>query len=154
VPLTACYLLSSRLQPLVSIVCVTVASLLTWCFVLGYQGPGIQTTGSKLFTTLFMLLGILFVFTYVNGAVGFIGRSIKHYILPLVKLQDSILGFVAVCIILLLCVIGVGTLVIVYNENCDFVTALYFVVYTATVRAVTASVSLRLRVFTSCLTLL
>jgi hypothetical protein len=88
-----------------------------------------------------MIFGILFVFTYVKGVVHFVGRSIKKYILPSIKLQNSVAGLIAVSILLLLFVIGLGTLVISYNENYDFSTSLYFVVYTATVRALISLVS-------------
>jgi hypothetical protein len=79
------------------------------------------------------------VFTYVEGVVHFVGRSIKNYILPSVKLRNSIPGLVAVSAILLLCVIGIGTAFIAFNEQYDFSTSLYFVVYTATVRALSVT---------------
>lgn len=100
----------------------------------GYSNDSYQDSATRLFTSFFMVLGILFIFTYVQGVVHGVGRSIRRYILPPLKLHHSTVGLIAVSTLLLLCVVGVGTAFIAYNEGYDFPTSLYFVVYTATVR--------------------
>lgn len=80
-----------------------------------------------------MIFGILFIFTYVQGVVHGVGRAIKKYVLPSLKLQNNLQALIVVSIVLFLLVIGLGTMFIAFNEGYDFSTSLYFVVYTATV---------------------
>lgn len=81
-----------------------------------------------------MIVGVLFIFTYVRDAVHGFGRSIKKFILPTFRLQHNLLALLCVAFTILVLLLGVGVMVIVFNEGYGFVTALYFAVYTATVR--------------------
>lgn len=102
---------------------------------LGYDDNIIPTTTARLFTVFTMLFGILFLFTYIKNVIHSVGRALKRCIIPSLSLEHSVLGLVIVSFSSLFIILAVGTTFVCVNEDMHFVDALYFIVYTATVRA-------------------
>ena len=81
-----------------------------------------------------MVFGVLFIFTYIRDVIHAIGKTIKRYILPSMHLPNSLAAVLLFSCVSFFLVLSVGVIFIHFNEDFSFVTSLYFVVYTATVR--------------------
>lgn len=100
----------------------------------GYDDKIAPTIGIRLFTVFTMLFGILFLFTYIKNVVHQVGTVLKRQVLPSLSLQHYVGGLVVVSFSSLFVILAVGTVFVYFNEGLHFVDALYFIVYTATVR--------------------
>lgn len=101
--------------------------------VLGYENDE-PSVASRLFTTFLMVFGILFIFTYIKDVLHAVARTIKNSIIPTLNLEHYVGAMLVVSLSLLVLTVFVGVMFVCYNEQLGFVTGLYFIVYTVTVR--------------------
>jgi len=94
------------------------------------------TEGARLFTIVGMFVGILLIFSYLKNIIHILAGVLKERLLPGLNLEHYVSAMLGVSLVLLVLDLLLGTFVMQFNENLSFITALYFAVYTATVRTI------------------
>lgn len=81
-----------------------------------------------------MIFGILIIFTSVREMMGFLGRSLKRWVIPHLNMEHFVASSLVVSLITLVIVIVIGTVVISTAEGHSYLESTYFAFATAAVR--------------------